>query len=127
MGNAFSTFAVLCTQQRWRRVLGEARVQRLPEAESPVPDRQFRADREATPLQILQEFPPTLSALPEPRLEPQQLLPALRRRPDQHQNALLLVFQPTLKVDPVRPDIDIPSVREIPEPPTLVLRLPCRL
>ena len=38
-----------------------------------------------------------------------------------------LVFQPTLKVDPVRPDVDIPPLREIPEPPALVLRLPLHL
>ena len=45
--------------------------------------------------------------------EADELFAALRRRTDQHQNALLLVFEPGLQVDPIGPNIGVAFRRQI--------------
>ena len=61
---------------------------------------------------------------PYAHLEADQLLPALRRGADEDQHALSLVLHPGLQVDPVGPDVDVVSGRQVPPLPALVLGLP---
>jgi hypothetical protein len=86
---------------------GEDLVERLPEPQRAVGDRQFGGDLEAARLQVDQQFVPALGAFTDPDLEAEQLLSALRRRADHHQHALGHRLHTSLEVDPVGPDIDI--------------------
>src|SRR5512139_1006970 len=74
-GSLFSTFAVLCTQQRCSRVFGQT-------SQSAIGDGEFRRDRQATPLQIEQQGAPVVGALARAVGESDKLLPALRRGAD---------------------------------------------
>src|SRR4051794_357984 len=96
LGSLSSTLAVLCTVQRWCRVVGDTFLERLPEAKRAVAGGQFRRDRQATRLQIDQQFPPALHAFPDADLKSQQLLLALRRGSDQDQHAFGLRFHARL-------------------------------
>jgi hypothetical protein len=84
-------------------VLGKNLLDCLPEAERAVADSQVRRDREATPLDIDEEFAPALRALPNPGLEANEFLLSLRCRPDQHQHAFGIGFHPCLQVNRKRP------------------------
>jgi len=99
-------------------------VERLPEAERPVPDRDPGWDGQAPPLDLDQKLAPALGTLAHTGLEAHQFLLALRGGPDQHQHALGLVLHPGLQVDPVGPHIDIPASREIARLPAIVFALP---
>jgi len=72
----------------------------FPEAERAVSDRQFRPHIEPAPFQIEQQITPILRTFPYAVGEADEFLAALRRRADQHQNALLLVFKPGLQIVP---------------------------
>src|ERR671935_132539 len=76
---------------------------RLPEAERAVADREVRCDLEPTPLDVDEKFTPALRALAHPGLEANEFLLAFGRRADQHQHAFGGLFHPGLQVDPVRP------------------------
>ena len=60
----------------------------LPKAECPVAGGQFGRDGQSARLEVDQQFPPALCALPHAHLEADQFLLALGRRADQHQDAL---------------------------------------
>jgi site-specific DNA recombinase len=99
-------------------------LQRLPEAERPVAGGQLGRDRQAARLEVDQQLPPALRALAHPDLEAEQFLPALRRRPDEHQHAFSLRLHPRLQIDAVRPEIDVPPGRQVAPLPAPVVRLP---
>jgi len=80
---------------------------RLPEAESAVGDREFRSHRKPTPLQIEEQFLPGLRALTHAVDEPDEFLPALGRGSDDDQQAMGVVFQASLHMDAVDPEVDI--------------------
>ena len=106
---------------------GEDLVERLPEAQSTIPDGQFRGNGQATGLEVDQQLAPALRALPHPDMEAEQFLLPFRRRPDDHEDAFGLRFHPGLEVDAVRPDVDVTARREIAALPAVVLLLPtCR-
>ena len=77
--------------------------------------RRWRAGRhvEPAPLQIEQQIAPVLGTFAGAIGEADQLLAAFRRRADQHEDALLLVFEPGLQMDAVGPDVDVPPGRQI--------------
>ena len=99
-------------------------LQRLPEAERPVAGGQLGRDGQAARLEVNQQLPPALRALAHADLEADQFLPALRRRPDQHQHALGLRLHPRLQVDAVRPDVDVAPRRQVAPLPARVVGLP---
>src|SRR5271166_2581901 len=105
-GSLLRTLAVLCTQQRCSRAVG---------------DGEFGRDRQTSVLQIEQQFTPILRALARAVGKAEQLLPALRRRADDDQDALLGVFKTGLQVNAVGPHIDVVLGRQIALPPVLVL------
>src|SRR5216110_891409 len=119
-GSLLRMLAVLCTQQRCSRVVGQL-AERLPEAKRTVGDGEFGRDDQTSVLQIEQQFTPILRALARAVGEAEQLLPALRRRADDDQDALFGVFKTGLQVNAVGPHIDVVLGRQIALPPVLVL------
>src|SRR6266404_3354623 len=89
-GNLAITFAVLCTQQRCSRVFGQT-----------------------SPAAFQNPSAPVLCALAGAIGEADQFLAAFRRRADQHQDALLFVFEACLEMDAIGPDVDIALRRQI--------------
>jgi hypothetical protein len=71
-------------------------------------------------VQIEQQFTPILRALARTIGKAEQLLPALRRRAEDDQDALLGVFK-TPEVNAVGPHIDVVLGRQVALPPVLVL------
>src|SRR5215475_2664711 len=80
---------------------------RLPEAKPAIGDRQLGRPFQAAPLQVQEQATPIVGTFPGTVGEADEFLLALRRGPDQHENALLLVFQPRLQVNAIGPDVDV--------------------
>ena len=126
-GNLASTFAVLCTQQRCSRVFGQT---------SPAPSR-TRARRrrssargahvEPAALEIEQQIAPIVRTFAGAVGEADQFLAAFRCRADDHENALLLVFETRLQMDAISPDVDVALGREIALLPSGMIVVPAVL
>src|SRR5262252_2287387 len=86
---------------------------RLPEAERTVGNREFRRHRKPSPFQIQEQPPPGLGAFAHPVDEADEFLLALRRGTDDDQQALGIVLQTGLHVDAVGPEVDVVLGREI--------------
>src|SRR5215208_2999854 len=99
-------------------------IERLPEAQCPVPDGNPGRDGQAPLLDLNEKLAPALGALTHAGLEADQFFLAFRRGADQHQDALGVILHPGLQVDAIGPDIDVVTGREIPGLPALVLGLP---
>jgi hypothetical protein len=99
-------------------------LQRFPEAERTVTDRQLGCDGQAAGLEPDQQFPPALCALTGADLKADQLLLALWRGTDDHQHAFGLGLHSGLQVDAVGPDVDVAPGRQVALLPALVLALP---
>ena len=97
---------------------------RLPEAERAVGDREFGADRKPAPLQVEEQLPPGLRALAHAVDEADEFLLALGRGADDDQQALRGVLEPGLHVDAVDPEVDVALGREIALAPARVLVRP---
>ena len=82
---------------------------------------EFGRDDQASVLQIEQKLASILRAFARAVSEAEQLLPALRRRADDHQDALLGVFEAGLQVNAVGPHVDVALGRQIALLPVLVL------
>ena len=74
---------------------------------------QLRLHIEPAPLQIQQQCAPVVRTFPCAIGESDQFLAAFWRRADDHENALLLVFEPRLQVNAIGPDEDVASHRQI--------------
>ena len=103
---------------------GQNLVERLPETEGAVADRDLGRDGEPAPLHVDQQLPPALGAFPHADLKPDQFLPAFRRGSDEDKHALGLVLHPGLQVDPVRPNVDVAPGRQVAALPAIVFGLP---
>src|SRR5712664_541807 len=85
----------------------------LPEPERAICDGEPRRHVEPAPLTLEQQIAPVLCALAGAIGEADQFLAAFRRRADQHQDALLFVFEARLEMDAVGPDVDVALCRQI--------------
>ena len=112
-GSLSSTFAVLCTQQRCSRVFGQTSPAAFQKPSAPSAMASLGGNVEPAPLQIEQQIAPVVRALARAIGEADQLLLALRRRADQHEDALLFVLQARLEMDAVGPDVDVALRRQI--------------
>ena len=99
------------TQQRCSRVFGQTSPAAFqnPSAPSAMAS---AAGRRAPPLQVEQQIAPVLRALAGAIVKP-TVPSALRRRADQHQDALLFVFEARLEMDAIGPDVDVALRRQI--------------
>ena len=103
---------------------GEHFAQRRPEAQRPVADRNLGSARQPSPLEILEHFDPREFALAEPVMDGQQPLAPIGRRPDHDQEALALVIETHVAVDPVGPEVNVSIAREIAPAPRFILPAP---
>ena len=124
LGSLFKTLAVLCTQQRWPRVLGHNLLDRLPEAEGAVGDRELGSHRKPPPFEVEEELFPRLRALAHAVDEPDKFLFAFGRGADDHQQALRGLLEPGLHMDAVDPEVNVAFGREITLAPTRMLVRP---
>ena len=99
LGSLFKTLAVLCTQQRWPRVLGHTS---LTACQKPR-DRELGSHRKPPPLEVEEELFPRLRALAHAVDEPDKFLFAFGRGADDHQQALRGLLEPGLHMDAVDP------------------------
>ena len=97
---------------------------RLPEAERAVGDREFGRHRKPAPFEIEQQLAPALRALAHAVDEADELLLAFGRGADDDQQALRVVLEPGLHVDAVGPEVDVAPGRQIPLQPARVLFRP---
>ena len=97
---------------------------RLPEAERTVGDRQLRSHGEPAPPEVEQQVAPGLRALAHAVDQADQLLPAFRRRADDDEQALGVVLEPGLHMDAVGPEIDVAPGRQVALAPMGVLVRP---
>src|SRR5215813_1797150 len=93
----------------------------LPKAKRAIGDRQLRANRQPTPLQIEEQFPPRLRTFAYTVAEADKLLPALGCGSDNDQQALRAVFETGLHMNAVGPEVDVAFGREIALAPARVL------
>ena len=78
---------------------------RLPEAERAVGDRQLGTHRQPAPLQVEQQFPPGLRTLAHAVDQADQLLLPLGRGTDDDQETLRGLLEPGLHMDAVDPEV----------------------
>jgi hypothetical protein len=106
-GSLFKTFAVLCTQQSCARVIGHTSSIAFQKPGPPSAS-ELWVDRQTTPLEIEQQILPGLRALADAVGKPNQFLLAFGSGADDHEQALRVVFEPSLDVDAIGPDVDVP-------------------
>src|SRR5438309_9221218 len=113
-GNLAITFAVLCTQQRCSRVFGQTSPAAFqnPSAPSAMASRggtssprRFSSSSRSRQSCALSRAP---SVKPTSSLRPSGVAPI-----DQHQDALLFIFEACLEMDAVSPDVDVALGRQI--------------
>ena len=97
---------------------------RLPEAERAVGDRELGRHRKPAPFEVEEQFPPGLRALAHAVDEADKFLLAFGRGADDDQQALRGVLEPGLHVDAVDPEVDVALGREIALAPARVLVRP---
>src|SRR5882724_8528310 len=127
-GSLLRTLAVLCTQQRCSRVVGHSSLSAFQKPSAPPA---FARAGLATPSSGATARPRFFKSSSSsrqscalsraPSVKAEQLLPALRRRADDDQDALLGVFKTGLQLNAVGPHIDVVLGRQIALPPVLVL------
>jgi len=120
-GNLLSTLAVLCTPAALAAGLRPHFLDRLPEAERAVGDRELGRHRKSAPLQVEQQLLPGLRTLAHAVDQTDQLLLALGRGADDEQQALRSVLEPGLHMDAVGPEVDVALGREIALAPVRML------
>src|SRR5262245_39361153 len=70
-------------------------------------DGEFRPHVQPVTLQVDECAAPIVCTFPCAIDKTDQLLLALRRRPDQHEDALLLVLETRFEMDSIRPDVNV--------------------
>ena len=84
-----------------------------PESERAVGDHQLGRAVEPSALEIEQKIAPIMRAFPCAIGESDEFLATLRRRTDDDENALLLIFEPGFQMDAVGPNVDVAPRRKI--------------
>src|SRR3981081_1079008 len=97
---------------------------RLPEAEGAVGDRELGSHRKLPPVEVEEELFPRLRALAHAVDEPDKFLFAFGRSADDHQQALRGLLEPGLHMDAVDPEVNVAFGREITLAPTRMLVRP---
>ena len=101
LGSLLRTLPLLCTQHRCSRAFGQTSPAAFQKPSPPSAIDQLGRNVEPPPLQIEQQLAPVVCALAGTVGEPDQLLAAFRRRTDQNENALFLVFETSFQVNAV--------------------------
>ena len=104
--------------------LGPHFLDRLPEAERAVGDRELGPDRKPAWLQVEEELLPGLGTLAHAVDQADQLLLALGRGADDDQQALRGLLEPGLNMDAIGPEVHVALRREIALAPAHMLFRP---
>src|SRR4029077_7056464 len=104
--------------------LGPHFLDRLPEAERAVGDRELGPDRKAASLQVKEEFLPGLRTFADAVDQNDKLLLALGRGTNDAQQALRGVLEPSLHMDAVGPEVHVVFRREIALAPARIFLRP---
>src|SRR5207245_857915 len=123
-GNLLRTLAVLCTQQRCSRVVGHSSPSAFQKPSAPSATASSGATTRPRLCKSSSSSRQSCALSRAPSVKPSKLLPALRRRADDDQDALLGVFKTGLQVNTVGPHIDVALGRQIALPPMLVFVAP---
>src|ERR1700719_3037921 len=94
---------------------------RLPEAEGAVGDRELGSHRKPPPFEVEEELFPRLRALAHAVDESDKFLFASGRGADDHQQTLCGLLEPGLHMDAVHPEVNVAFGREIALAPTRML------
>src|SRR5580692_7824043 len=97
---------------------------RLPEADGTVGDRELGSHRKPPPFEVEEELFPRLRALAHAVDESDKFLFAFGRGADDHQQALRGLLEPGLHMDAVDPQVNVAFGREITLAPTRMLVRP---
>src|SRR4030088_905033 len=97
---------------------------RLPEADGTVGDRELGSHRKPPPFEVEEELFPRLRALAHAVDESDKFLFAFGRGADDHQQALRGLLEPGLHMDAVDPEVNVAVGREITLAPTRMLVRP---
>ena len=122
-GSLFKTLAVLCTQQRWPRVLGHTSSTACQKPSAPSATASW-ARSQARSLQVEEELLPGLGTLAHAVDQADQLLLALGRGADDDQQALRGLLEPGLDMDAIGPEVHAALRREIALAPAHMLFRP---
>src|SRR5262245_31536034 len=99
----------------------------LPKAKTTVGDGEFRPHVEPATLQVEQQAAPIVCTFPCAINKTDELLLALWRRPDQNEDALLLVLETRFEMDSIRPDVNVSFALQITQLPLRMILLPAVL
>ena len=124
LGSLFKTLAVLCTQQRWPRVLGHTSSIACQKPRAPSATASSGPHRKPPPFEVAEELLPRLRALAHAVDESDKFLFAFGRGADDHQQALRGLLEPGLHTDAVDPEVNVAFGREITLAPTRMLVRP---
>src|SRR5580700_7632925 len=106
-GSLLRTLAVLCTQQRCSRVVGHSSPSAFQKPSAPSVTASSGATARPRFFKSSSSSRQSCALSRAPSVKPSTLLPVLRRRADDDQDALLGVFKTGLQVNAVRPHIDV--------------------
>src|SRR3954471_22085350 len=116
-GSLLRTLAVLCTQQRCSRVLGHSSPSAFQKPSAPSAAASSGATAKPRFCKSRSSSRQSWALSRAPSVKPSSSFFALRRRADDHQDALLGVFETGLQVNAVGPHIDVALGRQIAPPP----------
>src|SRR3954463_10695704 len=123
-GSLLRTLAVLCTQQRCSRVVGHSSPSAFQKPSAPSATASSGATARPRFCKSSSSSRQSCALIARTVGEAEQLLLALRRRADDHQDALFGVFKTGLQVNAVGPHVDVAFGRQIALAPMLVLVKP---
>jgi hypothetical protein len=103
--------------------LREDLAQRAPEPQRPVAGRQHRGPHAAAGA-VAQQVRPRLRGLPVPVRQGDELLAAIGADADHDQQAQLVLLQPDVHVDPVRPQVHVVGAGQVAGGERALLGLP---
>src|ERR1700730_15828963 len=112
-GNLASTFAVLCTQQRCSRVFGQTSPAAFQNRSAPSAMTSRGGTSSPRRITSSSRSRQSCALSRAPSVKPTSSFVAFRRRADQHEDALLFVFEACFEMDAVSPDVDVALRRQI--------------
>src|SRR4051794_14755632 len=118
---------VLCTQQRWLRVLGQTSSTACQKPSAPSATASSGPRDNPRPPEVEQQLPPGLHALAHAIGQANKLLLALRGGADDHEKALGVRLKAGLHMDAVDPEVDVAFGREVSLGPPGMLARPSLL
>src|SRR6476660_7015655 len=123
-GSLFRTLAVLCTQQRCSTHVCHTSPSAFQNPSAPSATAILGAIARPRFFKSTSNSRQSCALSRAPSVKPINLLLAFRSGADQHKDALLVVLQPGLQMDAIRPDVDVSPGRQIALLPAIMFVAP---